>query len=232
MRWSVVTDGSAISDETMRENGKARYPGGWAAVIEHGSDGYVIRGREANTTNVRMELRAVIEGLKAVPAGERVLLHFDCTVVYSVREFWARRELERMPMKKASRERADGDLWLELAEQFDRVDVELRMIGRGPNAVHRRAHGIAQAEAKALAAGLPAHATVLSRIEKKDRRRAAMAAVEEQARADQIRRRQQVSSFGRIGDALAARDLRHSPACEPGACVTSCPVWLNFGVRA
>jgi ribonuclease HI len=64
MIWTVVTDGSAICDESVLRDGagKRRYPGGWAAVIEHGSEGYVLRGREADTTNVRMELRAVIEG--------------------------------------------------------------------------------------------------------------------------------------------------------------------------
>lgn len=231
MVWHVFTDGSAICDEAVVVvgDGKRRFPGGWAAVIEHGSEGYVIRGREPDTTNVRMELRAVIEGLKQVPGGERAVLHFDCTVVLSVLDRWKNGTFDRIPTKKG----ADLDLWVLLAHQFDRIEVYFEMIGRGPNPVHRRAHGIAQTEAKAMAAGLPPNGTVLGKIERKERRRAAAAAhdlVED--REDRLRRRQQVAGFGhgRIAEAFAQRGLRHAPDCEPGQCVHSCEVWLNFGL--
>jgi hypothetical protein len=125
---------------------------------------------------------------------------------------------------------ADGDLWFALAREFDRIDVDLRMLGRGPNPVHRRAHGIARTEAKAMAAGLPANATVLSRIEKKEKRAIAMARMLDQQRADDLRRQAQVRAFGH--GRFAKRGLRHSPECEPGSCVLSCEVWLNFGLTA
>lgn len=235
MVWRVFTDGSAISDATSLRvvTGKHRYPGGWAAVIEHGSDGYVIRGREPDTTNVRMELRAVIEGLKQVPGGERAELHFDCTVIYRIRERWQGGVLDELRHVEGKKRLADGDLWFMVGEQFDRIAVDLRMIGRGPNPVHRRAHGIAQMEARAMAAGLPANGTVLSKIENKERRRAVLMAFDPtQDRLDRLRRRQQVDGFGhsRIREAFEKGGLRHSRECEPGACVTSCEVWLNFGL--
>lgn len=227
MTWHVYTDGSAITLDAVRENGKCRYPGGWAAVIEHGSEGFVLRGRETNTTNVRMELRAAIEGVKQIPdREERSVLHFDCMAILSAHDRWKRRIL-------AGSQLADGDLWVELAEQFERVTPELALIPAAGHPVHRRAHAIAQAEAKAQRAGLPANATVLSRIEQKDRRQAAML---EQARADDLRRRLQIQAFGRgrIGEALeqaqTVRGLLHSRDCEPGRCVASCPVWLSFGL--
>lgn len=239
MVWHVFTDGSAICDESVpQENslGKRRFPGGWAAVIEHGSDGYVIRGREADTTNVRMELRAVIEGLKQVPDGEMAVLHFDCTVVFSVREHWMSGTLDRLSLVENPKKRAaDLDLWFLLGDQFSRIDVALTLIGRGPNPVHRRAHGIAQTEAKAMAAGLPENGTVLGKIEKKERRRAAALAFDlAQDRSDRLRRKVQVEGFGhsRIKEAFAERGLRHAAECEPGSCVSSCEVWLNFGLTA
>ncbi len=48
-------------------------PGGWAAILEHPATGSVrkLSGGEANTTNNRMELTAVIEGLRSLKAGKR-----------------------------------------------------------------------------------------------------------------------------------------------------------------
>lgn len=207
MIWHIWTDGSAITDEHTRSG--SRFPGGWAAVVEHGSDGYVVRGREPETTNVRMELRAAIEGLREVPSGEQARLNFDCTAILSVAN---RREQNQLNPMQAKQLR-DGDLWLALASEFDRVDVELRLLGKGHHPIHRRAHTIAQAEAKALAAHLPAHAVVLSKPERKEMRRTAVAeAMRERARKE-----------------MRYHGLRHAQDCSPVNCVASCDVWLHFG---
>jgi ribonuclease HI len=221
--WGIYTDGSAICHDT--DVVPRRFPGGWAAVVEHGQDGYVIRGREAATTNVRMELVAAIRGLREVPDGDRAVLHFDCTVIYTVRDRWQRNLLDGMRLVSTPHALKDGDLWADLAAEYDRVEVELRKV-RGANPIHRRAHAIAQAEAKAEAAGLPAYAVVLSKIERKARRQVDLA----QYRQDDLRRRSQVNGFARMATAFERHGLRHLSGCEPGACVVSCPVWLNFGV--
>ena len=41
-------------------------PGGWCAVLRYGSRDKIISGGEKSTTNNRMELTAVIEGLRAL----------------------------------------------------------------------------------------------------------------------------------------------------------------------
>ena len=41
-------------------------PGGWGAILEYNGQEKEISGGEANTTNNRMELTAVIEALKAI----------------------------------------------------------------------------------------------------------------------------------------------------------------------
>lgn len=48
-------------------------PGGWAAILEHPATGTVrkLSGGAANTTNNRMELTAVIEGLRSLKGDER-----------------------------------------------------------------------------------------------------------------------------------------------------------------
>lgn len=59
-------------------------PGGWAAVVRS-PDGRVreLAGGEPRTTNNRMEMRAVLEGLRAAPAGREVALYTDSTYVIS-----------------------------------------------------------------------------------------------------------------------------------------------------
>lgn len=161
--WHVYTDGSAqMGASSVRGS---RHPGGWAAVVEHGSDGYVIRGREAETTNTRMELTAVIRGLDSIEEGQDVCVHTDCMAVFSIRERHIRGNLAVSLGK-------DRDLWIEVGRQFGRVRrLELRQVVRGGHPIHRRAHKIAATEGKAQAAGLAADMTVLARIEKKERRR-------------------------------------------------------------
>jgi ribonuclease HI len=50
-------------------------PGGWGVLLTHNGAARELFGGEANTTNNRMELRAVIEGLKALtrPCAVRVM---------------------------------------------------------------------------------------------------------------------------------------------------------------
>ncbi len=62
-------------------------PGGWAAIlVARGPDGTVVRRRELcggapTTTNNRMELQAVIEGLRALREPSAVAVHIDSTYV-------------------------------------------------------------------------------------------------------------------------------------------------------
>jgi ribonuclease HI len=147
--WHIWTDGSCIN----RDLGKSETPkggrgyGGWAAIIEHGSDGFVLRGRENATTNVRMELVAVIEGLRAVPTGDLAVVHTDSTVILSVLDRWQRGDRESRGVH--------SDLWADLMACFDRLHVKIELVVRGKTGanerdfVHQRAHLLAGAEAKA-----------------------------------------------------------------------------------
>ena len=57
-------------------------PGGWAAILRKGDRVKEIAGGEPLTTNNRMELRSVIEGLRALnKAPVDVVIHLDSAYV-------------------------------------------------------------------------------------------------------------------------------------------------------
>lgn len=194
--WRVTCDGSALTQN--RPKGEL-HPGGWAAVVEHGSDGQVVRGMARDTTSTRMELVAAIEGLRIVPDGAPAVLNSDCTVIWSVHDRWLRRTLPQ-----ASK---DIDLWRALAGELDRLGLVQVVDERGP--VHRRCHGIAQAEARKLGAELGLAPAVLPREEQERR-----AATRRERKEEQERRERH-------------RLARHLPGCSSHSCVPGCAVFIR-----
>jgi RNase HI (EC 3.1.26.4) len=83
-------------------------PGGWGAVLLYGEHCKEISGACPETTNQRMELKAVIEGLKALKVrGWEVLVHTDSA--YLVNAFaqgwldkWQKKRLEEQPQRRSS----------------------------------------------------------------------------------------------------------------------------------
>lgn len=73
MAYEIYTDGACSNNQ--KPGGQ---PGGWAAVF---ADGTVIAGADPATTNNRMELTAVIEGLKRTPVGAEVTIYSDSAYV-------------------------------------------------------------------------------------------------------------------------------------------------------
>ncbi len=65
-------------------------PGGWALILRHEPTGKELEksGAEAMTTNNRMELQAVIEGLKALKRPTRVHVVTDSAYVKNGLETW------------------------------------------------------------------------------------------------------------------------------------------------
>jgi ribonuclease HI len=65
-------------------------PGGWGAVWVRGGEVLArAHGREADTTNNRMELRALIEGMKMLSADDEVTLHSDSQLCVKTINEWA-----------------------------------------------------------------------------------------------------------------------------------------------
>jgi ribonuclease HI len=89
-------------------------PGGWGALLQHGSKERELYGGESMTTNNRMELRAVIEGLKALKRPCLVQVFTDSQYVQKGISEWIKAwkargwlTADRKPVKNA-------DLWHEL----------------------------------------------------------------------------------------------------------------------
>lgn len=78
--WILYTDGACSGNPG---------PGGWGVVLKHNEEVTHLRGEEAETTNNRMELMAVIEGLMAVDSPEdEIHLHSDSQYVLKGMTTW------------------------------------------------------------------------------------------------------------------------------------------------
>lgn len=99
---TLFSDGSALGNPG---------PGGYGAILRYGEAEKVIRGGEAHTTNNRMELLGVIEGLKALKEPCDVTIISDSSyVIKGINEWlqgWVKRNFAKVK---------NPDLWLEYLE--------------------------------------------------------------------------------------------------------------------
>ena len=63
-------------------------PGGWGAILKSGPHESELSGGEAHTTNNRMELMAVIEGLRAIKKPSQVAIYTDSKYVMDGARSW------------------------------------------------------------------------------------------------------------------------------------------------
>ena len=104
-------------------------PGGWGAILRWAGKEKELSGGEPSTTNNRMELTAVIEGLAALREPCRVVLTSDSRyVVDGIQKGWAR-SWKRNGWRKADKKPAlNADLWdrlltlLEIHQENERCD--------------------------------------------------------------------------------------------------------------
>ena len=96
-------------------------PGGWCAILQYGANEKQLSGGEANTTNNRMELTAVIEALRALKAPCRVELWSDSKyVIDALEKGWARGWQKRGWVKSDKKPALNVDLWEELLTEIMR----------------------------------------------------------------------------------------------------------------
>ena len=103
-------------------------PGGWAATLEFGEHFRELSGADAQTTNNRMELTAVIRALEALNRPVKARVHTDSEYVRRGITEWVKawklrewRTADRKPVK-------NRDLWELLDEQAGRHEVEWRWV--------------------------------------------------------------------------------------------------------
>lgn len=95
-------------------------PGGWGTILRYGNAEKELSGGEAQTTNNRMELLAVINGLAALKEPCEVTIQSDSRyVVDGIEKGWAR-SWKRNGWRKADKKPAlNADLWEKLLTLLD-----------------------------------------------------------------------------------------------------------------
>lgn len=129
---SIHTDGSCLGNPG---------PGGWAAIVQDGKKEVELKGGEPETTNNRMEIKAMIEALRWVkknhpkpwPAIE--LFSDSSLLVKTLNQGWKRK--------------TNKDLWMQLEEARDGLKVKIEWVkGHANHALNERCDVLAVSEAE------------------------------------------------------------------------------------
>lgn len=118
--------------------------GGWGVLLRYGGHEKELFGGEAQTTNNRMELTAVLSGLKTLNRPCDVVICTDSQYVKNGMESWIHnwkkngwKTADRQPVKNA-------DLWQQLDEQVARHRVRWQWVkGHAGHAENERADALA-----------------------------------------------------------------------------------------
>ena len=120
-------------------------PGGWGAILRSGDHEKELSGGEKATTNNRMELTAVIEGLKALKKASAVTIHTDSRYVMDGASKWI------VGWKKKGWKTADNkpvknvELWQALEAAQERHKVTLHWVkGHAGHPENERADELAR----------------------------------------------------------------------------------------
>lgn len=107
--------------------------GGWAAILVYNGIEKELVGGEAETTNNRMELTAVIEALRALKEPCEVSLCSDSKYVLdAISKGWVYSWMKRGWRKADGKKALNDDLWRQLVAEYERHIVTLIWI-RGHN---------------------------------------------------------------------------------------------------
>ena len=103
-------------------------PGGWGVLLRYGTEERSLFGGEKETTNNRMELTAVIEGLAALTQPCQVILTSDSTYVLKGIQEWMP-SWKKRGWKTASKKPVKNvDLWQKLDRVIGEHKIEWRWV--------------------------------------------------------------------------------------------------------
>ena len=122
----IYTDGACIGNPG---------PGGWGVVILNENDNQFLSGGEKNTTNNRMEIMAVIEGLKNVESTDLTVYSDSTYVINTITKGWKKNK--------------NQDLWEILEKLVSEKKVKWKWVkGHSGNEFNEKADQLAYREAK------------------------------------------------------------------------------------
>ena len=100
-------------------------PGGWCAILRYNGVEKVISGGEKDTTNNRMELSAVLFGLKALKEPCHITLQSDSKYVLdSISKGWVYGWQKKGWKKSDGKPALNVDLWQQLLVEIAKHDIE------------------------------------------------------------------------------------------------------------
>ena len=125
-------------------------PGGWGAILEFMGHEKELCGGEANTTNNRMELTAVIRGLEALKESCVVELYSDSKyVIDGLSKGWAASWKKRGWVKSDKKPALNPDLWERLLELTGKHEMHYHGVkGHAENPKNNRCDEMAVSESK------------------------------------------------------------------------------------
>ena len=125
-------------------------PGGWGTILRYGEHEKELSGGEANTTNNRMELTAVISALKLLKEPCEVELWSDSKyVVDAVSKGWVYSWQKKGWRKADNKPALNVDLWETLLPLLRMHDVRWHWVkGHAENEYNNRCDALAVAESR------------------------------------------------------------------------------------
>jgi len=110
----LITDGSCIGNPG---------PGGWAFILRYRDQKQEFWGSEPRSTNNRMELTAVIRGLRAFREPCQVIVFTDSEYVKNGITSWIHRWKQKGWKTTAGTPVVNKDLWTDLDGEADRHEI-------------------------------------------------------------------------------------------------------------
>ena len=125
-------------------------PGGWGTILLYGDRERELSGGEPMTTNNRMELLAVINGLEALKEPCAVTVYSDSKyVVDAVTLGWAKKWRAAGWMRNKKEPAKNPELWQRLLDLLERHEVTFKWVkGHADNAYNNRCDQLAVAQYK------------------------------------------------------------------------------------
>jgi ribonuclease HI len=140
----LFTDGSCLGNPGR---------GGWACLLRWGSVEKELSGAQADTTNNRMELQAVIAGLSALKEPAKVRVVTDSQYVQRTMTQYLSRWVRNSWRNSKGVPVANRDLWEALQRESSRHEVTWTWVrGHGASAEQNRCDELAQVAARSLMA--------------------------------------------------------------------------------
>lgn len=120
-------------------------PGGWAAVLEWNGKEKILQGGESDTTNNRMEMRAVIEAFKALNKPCHVRVHSDSALIINAFTKGWIDNWQRKGWTKSDKKPVENiDLWKEMLDTIRPHRVEwIKVKGHSTNERNNRVDRLA-----------------------------------------------------------------------------------------